>query len=162
MLNLGAGPEETQASAEQLSAYEKEMADHPLEALTIARRASSVLGKDEKQLYQSAAEQQEKNLALLGLGQIIELAEVLQKKLDDPQSSRRVRVSWLEQRGMGLTPEQVRQLLGPPQQVTSEILYRRQIDQWVYNQPTALWINFSYTNGHMARVRSVHSTLIAP
>jgi hypothetical protein len=162
VLNLGTGSGQNQAGPEQLAAFEKEIGERPLEGLSIARRASSLFGKDERRLYKLAADQQEKNLALLGVGQIAELAEVFEKKLDDFQGGRRIRIAWLEQRGIGLTQEQVHQLLGSPQRVTSEILYRRQIDQWVYHEPAMLWIIFSYTKGQVVRVQAMHSASSNP
>ncbi len=72
VLTLGAEAGQDQGGADPRAAFEKEMVDHPLEALTIARRAVGVLGKEETRLYRLAARQQEKILPSLGLGQVTE------------------------------------------------------------------------------------------
>ena len=142
---------------ETLAAYEKEMAEHPQEALVIARRAVRTFEKDEKRLYTLAVQLQEKNLPFLGLGQVAELADVAEKKLEDRAASNRIRVSWLQQRGLGLSTQEVRQLLGSPTQVSSQILYRRQIEQWSYDLPTPLSIIFLCTKGQTPHLQNVHS-----
>ncbi len=55
----------------ELAAYEKEMAERPLEALSIARRASALLSDEEKRLYGLAVKHQEKHLRELSLAQAI-------------------------------------------------------------------------------------------
>jgi len=155
VLNLGAG--QGQVADETLAAYEKEMAQHPQEALAIARRAVRTFGKEEKRLYVLAVQLQEKNLPFLGLGQVAELAEVEEKKLEDLPASNRIRVSWLQQRGLGLSTQEVRQLLGSPAHVSSQILYRRQIEQWSYDLPASLSLTFLWTKGQMPHLQTVHS-----
>jgi hypothetical protein len=150
-------PSQSQVGAEPLASFEREIMDHPAEGLATARRAVGVLGKEENRLYRLAAKQQEKILLSLGLGQVTELAEVLEKKLDDPQASRRVRIGWLEQRGLGLSPPEVRRLLGSPRHFAVQILYRRQIERWSYDQPATLWLTFICTDGQTVRLQHVHS-----
>jgi hypothetical protein len=157
VLTLGAEAGQDQGGAEPLAAFEKEIVDHPLEALAIARRAAGVFGKEETRLYRLAAQQQEKILPSLGLGQVTELAEVLEKKLVDPQTSWQVRIAWLQQRGLGLSPSEVHQLLGSPRSFSLQMLYRRQIEKWVYDQPGRLWLTFIYTNAHTGRLQHVRS-----
>ena len=157
VLNLEAGPGQGQVADEALAAYEKEMAEHPQEALVIARRAVRAFGKDEKRLYALAVQLQEKNLPFLGLGQVAELAEVAEKKLEDRAANNRIRASWLQQRGLGLSTQEVRQLLGPPEHVSSQILYRRQIEQWSYDLPASLSLIFLCTKGQMPHLQTVHS-----
>jgi len=154
---LGGRSGQDQGGAEQLATFEKEIVDHPLEALAIARRSAGVLGKEETRLYRLAAQQQEKVMPSLGLGQVTELAEVLEKKLVDPQTSWQVRVAWLQQRGLGLSSPEVRQLLGSPRSFSLQMLYRRQIEKLVYDQPGRLWLTFIYTNGHAGRLQHVRS-----
>ena len=156
VLNLGVGPGQGQVADEALAAYEKEMAEHPQEALVIARRAVRAFGKDEKRLYALAVQLQEKNLPFLGLGQVTELAETVEK-LEDRAASNRIRVSWLQQRGRGLNTQEVRQLLGPPSHVSSQILYRRQIEQWSYDLPASLSLTFLCTKGQIPHLQTVHS-----
>ncbi len=157
VLSLGAGPGQGPVADETLAAYEKEMAEHPREALAIARRAVRAFGKDEKRLYALAVQLQEKNLPFLGLGQVTELAETVEKKLEDRAVSNRIRVSWLQQRGLGLSTQEVRQLLGPPAHVSSQILFRSQIEQWSYDLPASLSLIFLCTKGQIPHLQTVHS-----
>jgi len=154
LLGVQAGPDE---KSERLTAFEKEMKDRPGEALAIARRAVGVLGSDEKRLYGLAVQEQQKILPTLGLAQVTELAEVLEKKLDDPQGGRRIRIVWLQQRGRGLSPSEVRLLLGPPQRIAYQLIYRQQIEQWAYEASPKLWAVFIYTDNHVQRLQKVHS-----
>jgi hypothetical protein len=154
---LGAEATQGQVAAETLAAYEKEMAQHPQEALAIARRAVKMFVKEEKRLYALAVQLQEKNLPFLGLGQVTELAETMEKKLEDRAASNRIRVSWLQQRGLGLNTQEVRQLLGSPAHVSSQILYRRQIEQWSYDLPASLSLIFLCTKGQIPHLQTVHS-----
>ncbi len=142
----------------ELGSYEKEMAERPQEAMSIARRAATVLTGDEKQLFSWAAKRQEKILAELSLAQAIELAEVFEKKLEDAQAGRHVRITWLTSHVTGLTPDDVRRLLGLPQKQTFQIVYRRQLEQWVYEQPSAVWLTFSCTKGHVHRLQAVQTS----
>ncbi len=141
----------------ELAAFEKEMVDRPGEALSIARRAATIYVNDEKQLYALAVKHQEKHLAELSLAQAIELAETFEKKLDDPQSGRGVRISWLLSRGPGLHPDEVRCLLGSPLKISFQIVYRRQLEQWTYEQPAPAWLTFSCTKGQVPRLQTVQS-----
>jgi hypothetical protein len=150
-------PAQDQVGKEQLAAFEKEIKEHPGEALAIARRAVGILGSDEKKLYSLAAQEQQKILPSLGLAQLIELAEVLEKKLDDAQGGRRVRTDWLQQRGLGLSPPEVRQLLGPPQRIAYQLIYRQQIEQWAYDGSPKIWAVFIYTDNHVQRLQRVLS-----
>jgi hypothetical protein len=133
---------------------EKEMAERPQEALAIARRASFVSGKDRKRLFGLAARYQEKELKNLSEAQAVELAKVLENTLGDPKASLRVRLDWLRYRGM--TQEEVLRLLGPPKRVSWQILYRHQIEQWVYDEP-AVRIDFDCAKGLDPKLLSVHS-----
>jgi hypothetical protein len=154
LIGVQAGTDE---KSDRLAAIEKEIKEHPGEALAIARRAVGVLGSDEKKLYSLAAQEQQKILASLGLGQVTELAEVLEKKLDDPQGGRRVRIARLQQRGLGLSPPEVRQLLGPPQRIAYQLIYRQQIEQWAYEGSLKIWAIFIYTDSHVQRLQKVVS-----
>jgi hypothetical protein len=142
----------------ELAAYEKEMAERPLEALSIARRASALFTDEEKHLYGLAVKQQEKHLPELSLSQAIELAEALEKKLQDTASAYHVRQSWLVARGVGLSQEDVRRLLGLPQKISFQILYGRQLEQWNYERPNRLWLTFACTKNHMPTLQTVRSS----
>lgn len=141
----------------ELAAFEKEMIDRPREALSIARRAAAVYANDEKQFFTLAVKHQEKHLAELSLAQAIELAETIEKKLEDSQSGRGLRINWLLSRGPGLSPDEVRRLLGSPLKISYQIVYRRQLEQWIYEQPAPAWITFSCTKGQIPRFQTVQS-----
>jgi hypothetical protein len=138
-----------------LAAYEKEMQEHPLDALIIARRAAKTLGEEDKRLNALAVQLQEKNLPQLGFRQVIQLAQVMEKKLEDPSAAKRTRISWLRQRGLGLSELEVRELLGPPAHLSYQVLFRGQIEQWTYDSP-ALVIQFLSTKGNISRLQTVH------
>jgi hypothetical protein len=127
--------------------------------MSIARRAATVLESDEKQLYSWAAKRQEKILPELSLAQAVELAEVFEKKLEDGQAGRRVRINWLTGHAPGLTQDEVRRLLGSPQKQTFQIVYRRQLEQWIYQQPAPVWLTFSCTKGQIPRLQTVQSAI---
>jgi hypothetical protein len=141
----------------ELAAYEKQMAERPLEALNIARRASALFADQEKHLYEMAAKNQENHLLELSLGQAIELAEVLEKKLQDPAEASHVRSSWLAARGLGLSQDDVRRFLGLPQKISFQILYSRQLELWKYEGPARLLLTFVCTKNQHPALRSVRS-----
>jgi hypothetical protein len=141
-----------------LAAFEKEMAERPQEALSIARRAAPAFADDEKQLYRWALVHQEKHLPDLSLNQVVELAEAAEKKLDDSQASRRVRINWLLARAAGLSQDEVRRLIGSPQRSSFQFVYSRQLEQWTYDQPAPAWLTFSCTKGQVPRLQSVQTT----
>ncbi len=141
-----------------LAVYEKEMAERPLEAMSIARRATVPFPDDEKQLFKLAANQLEKRLSELSLAQALELAEVLEKKLEDSQAGRRIRFNWIQARSPGLSQEEVRRLLGSPQRNSFQVVYFRQIEQWIYDQPVPAKLTFSCTKGQSPRLDVVHSS----
>lgn len=55
----------------------------------------------------------------------------------------------------GMTPEEVRRLLGPPQRQAREILYRRYVEQWQYDDPAG-WVEFNCPKGEVPSVIAVH------
>jgi hypothetical protein len=139
----------------ELAAYEKEMAERPLEALNIARRASASFGDQEKHLYELAAEYQRKHLLELTLAQAIELAEVLEKKLHDPAKAHHVRSSWLAARGLGLSQNELRRFLGLPHKISFQVLYTRQLELWKYERPARLQLTFICTKSQNATLDAV-------
>jgi hypothetical protein len=48
------------------------------------------------------------------------------------------------------------EVLGPPQQIARQVLYRRHIEQWVYDQPVPLCVVFDCLKGQEPAVRRVH------
>jgi hypothetical protein len=156
-LDLSARGDQTQEKRD-LAALEKEMADRPQEALSIARRAAAANADTEKALYALAAKEQEKHLGDLSLAQALELAEAMEKKLDDSQAARRVRITWLVARGPGLNQEEVRRVLGAPKRNSLQIVYFRQIEQWVYDQPVPALLAFSCTKGQIPRLQTIQTS----
>ena len=132
----------------ELAAFEKEMAERPLEAVGIARRASALL----------AVKEQEKHLPELSLAQAIELADVSEKKLLNPAMANHIRQTWLAAHGFGLSPEDVRRLVGLPQRISFQVLYGRQVEQWTYERPNQLWLTFTCTKDHTPVLQNVRSS----
>ena len=143
-----------------LTAIEKEMAERPREAISIARRAATAFPDEEKQLYTWAVNHQEKYLAELSLAQALDLAEAWEKKLEDSQAGRRVRINWLMARAPGASQDEVRRMLGSPQRNSFQIVYCRQVEQWIYEQPVPAWLTFTCTKGQIPRLQTVQSALL--
>jgi hypothetical protein len=57
----------------------------------------------------------------------------------------------------GLTTHQVTERLGEPKKIARQILLGRHSEQWTYDQPSALHIEFRGVRGQEAQVVSVHS-----
>jgi hypothetical protein len=57
----------------------------------------------------------------------------------------------------GMTPAEVRRLLGPPDRIARQILYRRYLEQWIYDDPPALRIVFDCLKGQEPHVQTVHA-----
>ncbi len=49
----------------------------------------------------------------------------------------------------GMTPDQVRQVLGPPRRIGRQVLYQRYIEQWVYDTPRPLRLEFDCRRGQL-------------
>jgi hypothetical protein len=56
----------------------------------------------------------------------------------------------------GMTPNAVRDLMGPPTRVARQILYRRYLEQWSYGHPNRVWIEFNCVKGQEPTVLTVH------
>ena len=56
----------------------------------------------------------------------------------------------------GMSQEEVRRLLGPPKQVARQILYRRYLEQWVYEGAGAVRIEFDCVRGKEPQILTVH------
>jgi hypothetical protein len=57
----------------------------------------------------------------------------------------------------GLSPEQVRDVLGPPHRVARQVLFHRSLEQWVYGPPYDFRLEFDCSRGQKAQLLSVHS-----
>lgn len=56
----------------------------------------------------------------------------------------------------GTSQAEVRRLLGPPKRVARQILYRRYLEQWVYDGPNAVRIEFDCVRGKEPQILTVH------
>ncbi len=57
----------------------------------------------------------------------------------------------------GMSPEQVRERLGPPARVARQILSQRYLEQWLYDAPHHLRLEFDCPRGQPARLVSVQA-----
>jgi hypothetical protein len=218
---------------------EKEMAAMPGEAFALARQGADQLKSQPKlvrRLFRTAAGLQQKRLALLSKDQVVELADVYAKTLDEPATAEDIRRQWLRLREnalvagdarsrvelgrlaldwlgdrdwafrlgrdayqldpdlaaarellhdrlgydlteegwvlrpaagrdwkeavqgvhRGMTPTQVRSLLGPPRRVARQILYKRYLEQWQYDTPLSVVVEFDCVKGRDPHVLNVH------
>ena len=56
----------------------------------------------------------------------------------------------------GMTDREVRDALGPPQAVARQILYRRHLEQWLYDKPVPRRIVFDCPRGQQPAILTVH------
>ena len=56
-------------------------------------------------------------------------------------------VSAFEKLQRGMTPEQVREQVGPPKRIARQLLYHRHVEQWIYDQPVAVRLQFDCPRG---------------
>jgi len=56
----------------------------------------------------------------------------------------------------GMTPAEVRQLKGAPERIARQHVNRRYLEQWIYDHPTPLWVEFHGVKGQEPRVVQVH------
>jgi hypothetical protein len=56
----------------------------------------------------------------------------------------------------GMTQADVRRLLGPPKQIARQILYRRYLEQWVYEGAKPVRIEFDCVRGKEPQILTVH------
>jgi hypothetical protein len=68
------------------------------------------------------------------------------------------RAERLEQVKAGLSPDQVRHLLGSARRNARQILYHRAREQWVYEAPFSVRLEFEYVRGQEPRLLSVQPT----
>jgi hypothetical protein len=72
---------------------------------------------------------------------------------DDPRRSNFLQIF---RKDKDLSPEKVIELLGRPQRKSRQILYRRHIEQWTYDPPLGLCVEFNCVLGQKPRLLSVH------
>jgi hypothetical protein len=56
----------------------------------------------------------------------------------------------------GMTPAEVRKILGSPIRISRQILYRRFLEQWTYDRPEPVMVEIDYPRGLEPRVLTVH------
>ncbi|HZT81626.1 MAG TPA: hypothetical protein VFA26_15475 [Gemmataceae bacterium] len=56
----------------------------------------------------------------------------------------------------GMSPAEVERRLGRPSRIARQVLYRRCLEQWLYDGPPPLRVEFSRVRGEPAQVQSVH------
>ena len=55
----------------------------------------------------------------------------------------------------GMSQAEVQRLLGPPKRIARQILYRRYLEQWVYEGPNAVRIEFDCMRGKEPQILTV-------
>ncbi len=55
----------------------------------------------------------------------------------------------------GMTATEVRNLLGPPKHTARQILYGRYLEQWTYDGPTPVRIEFDWRKGQEKQILTV-------
>jgi hypothetical protein len=73
------------------------------------------------------------------------------KPLSEPEKTKRLNRVEPERS----SPEQVRQLLGPPTRTARQILYHRAREQWLYEAPFHVRLEFEYVRGQEPHLLSV-------
>jgi hypothetical protein len=60
----------------------------------------------------------------------------------------------------GMTPDEVRTLLGgPPRKTARQVMYGHYHEVWFYDQPQPVWVEFDCRKGAEARVINVHTEI---
>jgi hypothetical protein len=59
----------------------------------------------------------------------------------------------------GMSPDEVRQLLGPPPRVARQLLFGRYVEQWIYPAPVAGRVEFLFERATPPTVRAVRPTV---
>jgi hypothetical protein len=62
----------------------------------------------------------------------------------------------------GMTAAQVQDLLGPPKHVARQILYARYLEQWTYDDPVGVRIEFDWRKGQERQILTVHPLSTPP
>ncbi len=61
----------------------------------------------------------------------------------------------------GLSQEDVRKRLGPPRGVARQILYRRYLEQWVYDGPKSCRIEFECVRGKAPQILTIQPLVLS-
>jgi hypothetical protein len=75
---------------------------------------------------------------------------------DNKEAIRRRDFLAVVSREKNLSPDQVRELLQQPQRKSRQVLFKRHIEQWFYDPPLALCVEFECVLGQKPRLVSVH------
>jgi hypothetical protein len=57
----------------------------------------------------------------------------------------------------GMPAAQVREILGPPRRVARQILYKRCVEQWIYEGPLFLRLEVDCVQGRQSQILTVHT-----
>ncbi len=64
----------------------------------------------------------------------------------------------LDQVRHGMTVEEIKQVLGVPARISREVLFRRYVEEWHYDEPAG-WVEFQCLRGEAPFVQGVHADL---
>ena len=80
---------------------------------------------------------------LILIGVLLVLTSEVQGLTDDKEEAGRL-LTKLER---GMTPQQVRDAIGPPRRISRQILYHRYLEQWYYDSPVPFRLTFDCPRG---------------
>jgi hypothetical protein len=95
------------------------------------------------------------SIGLLGLC-VFRPGPLAAEPAENEDTSRRKEFLRIFKKDKNLSPDKVSELLGKPQRKSRQILYRRHIEQWTYDPPLALCVEFDCVLGQKPRLLSVH------
>jgi hypothetical protein len=129
-------PQPLQLSPEELQKRIAQAGEDPIALLNLSRFAEPLAAKDLRKNVQNLLKAQSADLPRDGL-------ESLEAKIAQSLPA------------MLSTPGEVEEVLGSAKQVSRQILYRRYLEQWTYQQPLALVVLFECRQGLQPRLLSV-------
>lgn len=75
-----------------------------------------------------------------------------QEKIEPPDRQRQI-----QRLRPGMPQAEVRRLLGPPSRIARQVLYRRCLEQWIYDDPISVRIGFDCLPGQEPHVQTVQA-----
>jgi hypothetical protein len=94
-------------------------------------------------------------LGLPGLSMSLPVPAAAEPAAND-EDPRRTSFLHIFRQDKDLSPGKVIELLGRPQRKSRQILYRRHIEQWTYDPPLGLCVEFNCILGQKPRLLNVH------